>query len=210
MHPVDLREIRVHLLPNFPYRDFLILQEELTENVRKAPSSKHLILCNHPCILTQGRGDRQNCGTTIVHPPAGWEMISVNRGGGVTFHGPNQLVIYLIAKLTKTFGFKSYLQWLQNFTITLILEHLHLELEAKRNPLGLWKEGKKYASIGIGINRFITNHGLALNIGPLPLDSKTIESISPCGLSAESYSYLAHLNPQANVESFFRFVGERI
>ncbi len=126
----------------------------------------------------------------------------------MTFHGPNQLVIYLITKLTKSFGFKSYLRWIQNFTTALVWEHLRIDLEAKKNPLGLWKDGKKYASIGVGINRFITNHGLALNIGPLPLDFTALESLSPCGLSALSYSYLACLNRKAEVKKFFHFLGK--
>ena len=196
-------------MPNLPYKDFLCLQEELTKQVRNSPQTNHLIFCRHPTVLTQGLGERQNGPPRPIPDFFKDKLINIRRGGGVTFHGLNQLVIYPIVRLSRSFSFKTYLKWLQHFAISLVNEHLQINLEAKNHPLGLWKGDTKYASIGIGINRFITNHGLALNIGPLPFSSEELHALAPCGINGSAYGHLAQLNPKACADLFFLFLLEK-
>ena len=196
------------IAPKLPYCEFLALQKVLTAKVRAAPEERHFIFCSHPVVVTEGRGDRQNGELGIRgRPPEGIEVVAVNRGGGLTLHHPGQLIIYPILHLTASFGFNDYLLWLQHLAIRIVSDHLGIVLGLKRRPLGLWKDGKKYASIGIGIERFITNHGLALNVEAPPLDTT---ALAPCGLRAETYSYLQAIEPGADTAGLFSFVEKKV
>ena len=201
-------EYFLYLAPGLHYRDFLQFQKQLTKRVRQSPWEKHLLFCSHPTVLTKGRGQgRPASGKEII--PEAMELIEVKRGGGITIHGQNQLVIYPIRKLNGTFGLNDHLHWIQEFAITIVRKHLDITLEARRSPLGLWKDGYKYASIGIAIDRFITNHGLALNVEPFNIDGNALK-LSPCGLPFQTYSCLQNLGPKANVPSLFSFIKEQI
>ena len=194
--------------PELPYHEFLVLQRNLTAKVRIAPRERHFLFCSHPVVVTEGRGDRQNGQLGLrSRPPTGVEVVAVNRGGGLTLHYPGQLIIYPVVRLTASFGFNDYLLWLQRLAIRIVGQRFGIVLEPKRNPLGLWKNGKKYASIGIGIDRFITNHGLALNVEAPPID---ITSLAPCGLGADRYSYLQAIEPKADTAGLFSFITNDI
>lgn len=197
MKTITLQGQEIFLAPNLPYQDFLQLQSELTEVVQSKRDKKYLIICNHPWLLTMGRGDRQNQNSGFTTPtflPEHLPQFHIKRGGGLTFHGPNQIIFYPIRALSSQFGLNEYLPWLAGLAQSLAQELAKVELEYKRNPLGLWHLNHKVASIGVGLERLVTNHGLALNISPIEQEWINLVALNPCGLQGQVYRSLVEVS----------------
>ena len=212
-------DITYFVKPQLGYLEFLRWQAELTEVVRNDSSKKFIILCNHPLLATMGRGDRQNqmLGLTSTLPEnKNIPLHFIKRGGGLTIHGPHQLIVYPILKLSPDFGLNAYLEWLQTLVRSWVIKLGGPELEYRRNPLGLWFQEKKVASIGVGVERFVTNHGLALNVEEIPSEVANLSELNPCGLASETYTSLetlgkaesgASVMPAARVADFFEMIA---
>jgi lipoyl(octanoyl) transferase len=108
-------------------------------------------------------------------------VVETNRGGDVTFHGPGQLVGYPVIDLGRRGrDLHRYLRFLEEL---LILVAADFGVAARREPrrTGIWTEGGKLASIGVGVRRWVTMHGFALNVAN---DLAPFNSINPCGIAA--------------------------
>ena len=135
-----------------------------------------LLLVEHEPIYTRGR----RLGEGEVLDP-GIEILEVERGGRITWHGPGQLVAYPILKLVgKGRDLHALLRLLEDVLIDLLKG---LDLRASRDPLGtgVFVEGRKIASIGIAVKSWTSYHGLALNV---TTDLDVFRAIRPCGLDA--------------------------
>ncbi|HKW40270.1 MAG TPA: lipoyl(octanoyl) transferase LipB [Gemmatimonadales bacterium] len=159
-----------------PYRDALEWQRTLARE-RMAGRREHdvLLLLEHPPVVTLGRTARGN----HVLSPQGMEVVEIERGGDVTFHGPGQLVGYPIFDLT---AHKPDLHWyLRTLEAALIVALAELGIAAERNPgyTGVWTRGRKIASIGVHVKQWVTWHGFALNV---TTDLSQFERIVPCGI----------------------------
>ncbi len=150
-----------------------------------ADGISRVMICSHPNVLTMGRGDRQNNQLGFHSDTTAFEVIKVNRGGSLTFHGENQVILYPVMKLTSSYGLNDHLCLLAKTFQNVFKDKI--ELDYKRNPLGLWHQDKKLASIGIELKRFVTRHGIAFNLHQIPID---LSLLNPCGLSANTYSSL--------------------
>jgi lipoate-protein ligase B len=140
-----------------------------------------LLLVEHPAVITLGRGTRP--GSLPIAPAElarrGIEVVEVERGGDVTFHGPGQLVGYPILDLREH---RQDLHWyLRGLEDVLIRALDRLGIEAGRNPglTGVWTAGRKIASIGIHVKQWVTLHGFALNVTN---DLNPFDLIVPCGI----------------------------
>jgi lipoyl(octanoyl) transferase len=134
-----------------------------------------LLLLEHPPVVTLGRNSQES----HVLRPAGVDVIEVERGGDVTFHGPGQLVGYPIIDLS---GYKQDLHWyLRTLEQALINALATLHIPAERNPgyTGVWTRGRKIASIGVHVKQWVTWHGFALNV---TTDLTHFDRIVPCGI----------------------------
>ncbi|MCM8779193.1 MAG: lipoyl(octanoyl) transferase LipB [Candidatus Omnitrophica bacterium] len=148
---------------------------------RKKSLCENIILCSqfYP-VITLGRNAKEEdilIGRERLKRE-GIALYRVNRGGGVTLHLPGQWVIYPILDLKglrKDIGF--YLEFLQKW-IVIFLSLFKIEGKAE-NPPGVWVKGKKICFLGIGISRWVTFHGLSININP---DLKPFQYINPCGI----------------------------
>lgn len=134
-----------------------------------------LLLLEHPPVFTLGRGgDAKH----LLHPGE-VPVQRVSRGGDVTFHGPGQLVGYPIVAL-KQHGkdVHVYLRQVEDVLISTLAEW---DIAAHRQDglTGVWVGSHKIASIGIGVRRWVTFHGFALNVNP---DLSYFSAIVPCGL----------------------------
>jgi lipoyl(octanoyl) transferase len=159
-----------------PYREALEWQRQLAED-RIAGRLPHdvLLLLEHPPVVTLGR----NSQASHVLRPRGIEVVEVERGGDVTFHGPGQLVGYPILDLS---AYKQDLHWyLRTLERALIDALAILDIPAERNPgfTGVWTRGRKIASIGIHVKQWVTWHGFALNV---TTDLAHFDRIVPCGI----------------------------
>lgn len=194
------------VIESFPieYTEFLSLQEKLTEWVRSS-GEKVLICCNHKLLITHGRGDRQNkdLGNQSVIPQ-GVPEHHIKRGGGLTLHHENQWIFYPIVKLdAHKWTLNFHLQWMMRVVSSVLQNKWNIESKNLRNPLGVWVGHLKIASIGVGVNRFVSNHGLALNLDKSELDANDFLSLSPCGLNSKVYSSVSEvLGQKVGVEDF--------
>ncbi len=136
-----------------------------------------LLLVEHEGVYTRGRRADP---ADLIDP--GVPILDVERGGRITWHGPGQLVAYPIVKLTgRARDLHAWLRLCENVVIDALAV---LGLEAARDPLGtgVFSSGRKIASVGIAVRRWVTFHGLALNVCP---DLRVFERVRPCGFDAQ-------------------------
>lgn len=159
-----------------PYREALEWQRTLArERIAGRLGHDLLLLLEHPPVVTLGR----TADPAHLLGPRGVEIVEVERGGDVTFHGLGQLVGYPIFDLT---GHKRDLHWyLRTLEQALITALAELGILAERNPgyTGVWTGDRKIASIGVHVKQWVTWHGFALNV---TTDLAQFERIVPCGI----------------------------
>lgn len=168
------------------YRHAYDLQKRYVDEVING-GIQTLLICEHPSTLTLGRlanernvliskEELENRGVCVHH---------IDRGGDITLHAPGQLVIYPILDLAN-FGkdLRSYLRQLEQVAIDLLGG---FGIVASRFPLqtGVWSGTKKVASIGIGVRKWVSFHGLAINVNT---NLALFSMIKPCGLDVEMTS----------------------
>jgi len=155
----------------------LEIQAEALEQCDRT-GEETLFLLEHEPVYTIGRRlDKSSLGNVayLPHP-----VFEINRGGQATYHGPGQLVGYPILDLKKRGkDLHVYLRALEMAVIRLV-ESFGIEAVFCEGKTGVWVENRKIASIGIGVRRWITMHGFALNVSS---DLTGFLSITPCGLS---------------------------
>ncbi len=168
------------------YRKAHRRQLELVERLQRDPSEPDTILVlEHPPVFTLGRNgtpehvvvdaarlNRQNI-----------EVIRVERGGEVTYHGPGQLVCYPIVNLKRRgLSVVDFVGLLESIML-LVVAPFGIEATTDKRNRGIWVGDRKIGSIGIAVRRSISFHGLALNINP---DLTPFSWINPCGLAGVS------------------------
>ena len=184
------------------YGEVLLLQRALVDR-RLADRSQPdlLLLVEHEPVVTLGRGTRPS--SLPVSPPAlerrGLDVFEVERGGDVTWHGPGQLVGYPILDLEPL---RADLHWyLRRLEASLVnaLGGLGIEAGVREGLTGVWTNGRKIASIGIHVRRWVTYHGFALNV---TTDPASFDAIVPCGIhGVEMTSVARELGGATDAES---------
>jgi lipoate-protein ligase B len=178
-----------HLGPT-PYAAGIALQEGLVRARVAGQSADWLLYPDHPPVLTVGRGATP--GNILADPETlarlGVERFEVARGGDVTWHGPGQLVGYLVCDLESR-G-RDLHRFLRGIEEGLIQALAVWGIEGERSPgrTGVWVGGEKIASIGIAVRRWVSYHGFALNVAP---DLRFFDLINPCGLPGIHMTSLA-------------------
>ena len=185
-----------HLGPT-AYRDGLALQEGLVRARAEGRTGDWLLYPDHPPVLTVGRGGSME--SLRVDEQAlrsrGIDIFEVARGGDFTWHGPGQLVGYMIADLDAR-G-RDLHRFLRDLEQGLIGALGAWGLDGRTIPgrTGVWVEGEKIASIGVAVRRWVSYHGFALNVAP---DLGFFDLIHPCGLRGiHMTSLAARLGPAA-------------
>jgi len=163
------------------YQEVWFLQNELVRKRIAREIEDTLILVEHFPVVTLGRqGKKEEILVSSEYlSQKGITVFCVDRGGKITFHGPGQLVVYPILNLT--FAQKDihwYIRSLEKVIIKLLIR-LKIKGECKRGYTGVWVGEEKIASIGIGVKKWVTYHGLALNV---TTDLSYFSLINPCGL----------------------------
>lgn len=170
-------------LPQTDYQRALELQYQLVA-ARKDNRLAHdtLIMLEHQSVYTLGkRGGKENLKVSpefLQH--SGIQVVPIERGGNITYHGPGQQVVYPIIDLQASrLSVADYVNGLEEVMIRTVRQW---DVRAERNPLnrGVWVGMHKLGSIGIAIRRGISFHGLALNVNT---DLTPFSWINPCGLN---------------------------
>lgn len=171
------------------FGEALELQLRLRDECIHNPDAACLLMVEHPPTVTIGlsgnRGD-------IVAEPArlarlGVQVVETNRGGEVTVHAPGQLVAYPIISLAdRGRSLHRYLRDLEDWLVALCRSY-GVPAHADSPYTGVWVEDRKIASIGIAARRWVTYHGIALNVAA---DLSLFDLIVPCGLRDVSMTSL--------------------
>ncbi len=168
------------------YQRALTLQEAYVEQRRKGAGQDTLLLLEHPPVFTLGRGADER----FVLKPGRVPVRRVSRGGQVTFHGPGQLVGYPILALARhRRDVHAYIRSLEHVLIQTLTSY-GLQTQRREGLTGVWSGTDKIASIGIGIRRWVTFHGFALNVD---LDLSYFDRIVPCGLADVRMTSMARI-----------------
>lgn len=171
------------------YKEALSRQEEYVDQVARELRRETLVFCSHPPVVTLGRGTKEG-------DVFGWtgETFEVTRGGRATYHGPSQIVAYPILDLnSRGRDLHLYMRALEgavlatldSFGISSEANALQVEDGAtEASPAtGVWIGKRKIASIGIAVRKWISFHGLALNVEH---DPAAFQGMKPCGFSPGS------------------------
>lgn len=168
------------------YSRVWMLQRKLIELRASKTIPDTLILVQHPHIFTVGK----SVPGEVPHEINGVPVLRVERGGQWTYHGPGQLVGYLILDLNG--WHRDVHRFLRNIEETLILalSKFNIHAEHHEGQVGVWVQNKKIASIGAAIRNWISYHGFALNVNT---DLTYFEMITPCGMPSSTITSMKAL-----------------
>jgi lipoyl(octanoyl) transferase len=168
-----------------PYREALGWQRALAQaRIAGTLENDVLLLVEHPAVVTCGRSARP----AHILDGSGIDVVEVERGGDVTYHGPGQLVGYPILDLSRH---RPDLHWyLRALEQTLIdaLGGLGIPARRQRPHTGVWTGDRKIASIGVHVKQWVTWHGFALNV---TTDLSGFARIVPCGIAGVTMTSVA-------------------
>lgn len=157
-------------------------QCQTVEEIASGISGERILLLEHPPVFTIGR--RGNEDNLLARKGFSGEPISltrINRGGDITFHGPGQVVGYPLLDLRRRGrDVHRYLRLLEEGLIRTARE-FGIGAYRREGLTGVWTERGKLASIGVGVRRWITMHGFALNVST---DLRYFSLIHPCGIES--------------------------
>ncbi len=180
------------------YEEAFLLQNRLAEARKDEKIGDVLLLLQHPPVITMGKsGKIQN----VLSPEALQErkikVIFTDRGGDVTYHGPGQLVIYPILSL-RSYGLSvpGYVWNLEEMAIRL-LSSLGIPSGRAQGMRGVWVGNEKIAALGVHLSRWVSKHGLALNVNT---DLDPFSLINPCGTGRRATSISKILNRELSME----------
>ncbi len=180
--------LRARWLGRVPHGEADRLQRALHERA----SDDYLLLLEHPHVYTLGTtADPAH----VLVPPAsvGAELVHVDRGGDVTYHGPGQLVGYPIVTLPEwRDGLRDVVAYVRLLEDVLIGALAGFDIDARREARypGVWVGDEKIAAVGVKVARGRTRHGFALNVDP---DLAMFEHIVPCGIRDRGVTSMAAL-----------------
>jgi lipoyl(octanoyl) transferase len=182
MRECRMRECKVRELGRMDYGRALELQQQIAARRKQGLGPDHLLLLEHPHVITMGRnGHLENLlASEEILSGAGIAFYSTDRGGDVTYHGPGQLVGYPILDLREwKRDVGAYVRAVEQTIIDTLADY---GIAAGRIPklTGVWVGERKIAAIGVHLSRWVTSHGFALNVST---DLTYFQYIVPCGLT---------------------------
>jgi len=172
------------------YRKTLTRQHQLCDRRIRDEIPDTILIVEHPPVITLGARKTANklLANSADLAQKNIDLVEIKRGGGTTAHNPGQLVIYPILKLRQlNLGINEYIRTLEQIGIDLLKES-NLNADRRKGYPGLWINEKKIASIGVRVSKFVTFHGMAININN---DLTIFDFIIPCGLENITMTSLA-------------------
>jgi len=160
-----------------PYNDIWELQRNLHENISDEMIGDVILLLEHPHVYTLGKNADDN--HLLPSYPKVADVIDIDRGGDITYHGPGQLVGYPIINLKH---YRKSVSWYMNILEGIIIASLtDIGINSKKRDklTGVWVEDEKICAFGVRMAKWTTMHGFALNLNP---DMNFFNGIIPCGI----------------------------
>jgi len=159
------------------YQRALDIQKTLVKKRLDDSVTDTLLLLEHPHVITLGRQTKPGDVLDNSMP-----IVEIDRGGSATYHGPGQLIGYVIIDLRRKGISVPTLITKIHESLIRTLSELDIKAERKRKKPGIWIEQKKIASIGLSVRNWITYHGFSLNVDT---DLDKFKIIRPCGFDSQ-------------------------
>lgn len=190
-----------HSAKLIPYQEALQRQEDLqAQKIAEPLTPDTLLLLQHTPVYTIGRTrDHSSLSPLPSHflSSASIPVVEIHRGGQATYHGPGQLVGYPIIDLRHyVCDLHKYIAALELALISTCTT-LGITAHQRQGLTGVWVQDRKLASIGVGVKKWVTLHGFAINITPESLSGFT--HITPCGIAGVQMTCLANEIARAGV-----------
>lgn len=194
--------LQVRYLGLVPYETTWQAMQDYT-NERGPNDPDQIWLLQHPAVFTQGQAGKAE----HLIAPGDIPVVKVDRGGQVTYHGPGQLVVYLLLDVKRLGTGVRQLVSLMEDSVVAALKQAGVDAYAKADAPGVYvkleQEEAKIASLGLRIRRGCSFHGLAFN---LDMDLTPFLRINPCGYQGLRMTQLAELAPQVTPEQATQWV----
>ncbi|MDB2414439.1 lipoyl(octanoyl) transferase LipB [Rickettsiales bacterium] len=164
-----------------PYTQAIGFMEERVREIYEGKADECVWMVEHPPLYTAGTSAKQDDLIDKTRFP----VYETGRGGEFTYHGPGQRVVYVMLNLKerKAMDIRKYVCNLEQWIIN-ILAHFDIDGQRRQGRIGIWVEDgvseSKIAALGIRVRRWVTFHGIAINISP---DLSHFGGIVPCGIS---------------------------
>jgi len=179
-------------------------------------TSNYLLFCEHPHVFTIGKsGDEKNLVIPLENlATIGATYHQINRGGDITYHGPGQIVVYPVIDLENFFtDIHQYMRTLEEAVIA-TLQEFGIEAGRINGLTGVWldwndeRKARKICALGVKTSRWVTMHGLAMNVNT---DLNYFNHIVPCGIQDKSVTSLRkELHSDQNIEEVKNILKQKI
>jgi len=171
--PITSDNVNVRVLGVLDYHAAWDKMRKFNEQ-RSATSKDEIWIVEHPPVFTLGLNGK----TSHIHDAGNIPVIKCDRGGQVTYHGPGQLVAYVLMDLQRrNWGVKKLVNKLEQSIVDLLSEY-QINAERKEQAPGVYVNGAKIAALGLRVRRGCSYHGLSLNVD---MDLSPFGLINPCG-----------------------------
>ncbi|MBT5072406.1 MAG: lipoyl(octanoyl) transferase LipB [Kordiimonadaceae bacterium] len=180
------------------YEDALLLMEKRVADIRAGTADQLVWFVEHPPLYTAGTSSKD----TDLLEPKRFPVHNVGRGGQYTYHGPGQRVVYVMLDLNR-YGkdVRKFVANLERWVIDTLAE-FNIKGETRSGRVGVWvtREGgqeDKIAALGVRIRKWVTFHGICINVEP---DLGHYSGIVPCGISGHGVTSLVDLGLPVNMD----------
>ncbi len=198
----DITKINVHYIGKQNYQHIVQKMQQFTAN-RQTETPDEIWVTEHDPVFTLGfNGKPEHIITTNSIP-----VVQTDRGGQVTYHGPGQIVIYLLIDIKRReMGIRKLVRLIEQAIIDLLKDYdiiAHGDVSAP----GVYVENKKIAALGLRVKQKGTYHGLALNID---MNLTPYQYINPCGVKNAEITQLRDFGITDNIEQISKKLIEKI
>ena len=177
--------MQIHNLGLRPYQEIWDAMRDYTAS-RDAASEDQIWLVQHPPVYTQGQAGKPE----HLLAPGDIPVIQIDRGGQITYHGPGQIVMYLLLDIRRAgIGIRALVSLIEESVIGFLQEQ-GIRAQSRADAPGVYVDGKKIASLGLRVRGGCTYHGVALNVD---MNLEPFSRINPCGLVGMQMTQLRDL-----------------
>ena len=198
----DVHTLLVKHLGRVEYEPTWRAMQQFTES-REQGSTSEAWIVEHPPVFTQGQAGKPEHLLAVNEIP----VVQSDRGGQVTYHGPGQVVIYLLLNLRDTgMGIRGLVTAIEDSIIAMLAEQ-NIDAASRRDAPGVYVDEAKIAALGLRVKRGFTYHGLSFN---LDMDLSPFQQINPCGYQGLAVTQGSELGLSLSLEQVANAILEEL
>ena len=198
----DAHTLLVKHLGRVEYEPTWRAMQQFTES-REQGSTSEAWIVEHPPVFTQGQAGKPEHLLAVSEIP----VVQSDRGGQVTYHGPGQVVIYLLLNLRDTgMGIRGLVTAIEDSIIAMLADH-NIDAESRRDAPGVYVDEAKIAALGLRVKRGFTYHGLSFNLN---MDLSPFQEINPCGYQGLAVTQGAELGLSLSFDQAAKAILEQL